>query len=139
MLKNINGNMKITNINTLSALIDRLITEKIKQYFFLMEGDIRSANTQGEIADAVNKEIQITLFEAIKDKRYEFNSEQRTYKKKISNLVDSISDLTIMNLNVGKADHNLATIVNNLKLSRLSLEKRAKLKNNIDNLLKEVI
>jgi hypothetical protein len=121
--------MKITNINTLSALIDRLITEKIKQYFFLMEDDVTAANTQGEIADAINKEI----------KNYNFNSEQRTYKKKVSNLVDSISDLTIMNLNVGKADHNLAGIINNLKLSRLSLEKRSKLKNNIDNLLKEII
>jgi hypothetical protein len=131
--------MKITNINTLSALIDRLITEKIKQYFFLMEEDVTAANTQGEIADAINKEIQITLFEAIKNKNYNFNSEQRTYKNKVSNLVDSISDLTIMNLNVGKADHNLAGIINNLKLSRLSLEKRSKLKNNIDNLLKEVI
>jgi hypothetical protein len=131
--------MKITNINTLSALIDRLITEKIKQYFFLMEGDVIAANTQGEIADAINKEIQITLFEAIKDKNYNFNSEQRTYKKKVSNLVDNISDLTIMNLNVGKADHNLVGIINNLKLSRLSLEKRSKLKNNIDNLLKEII
>ena len=131
--------MKITNINTLSALIDRLITEKIKQYFFLTEDDVTAANTKGEIADAINKEIQITLFEAIKNKNYDFNSEQRTYKKKISNLVDSISDLTIMNLNVGKADHNLAGIINNLKLSRLSLEKRSKLKNNIDNLLKEII
>jgi hypothetical protein len=131
--------MKITNINTLSALIDRLITEKIKQYFFLMEEDVIAANTQGEIADAINKEIQITLFEAIKNKNYNFNSEQRTYKKKVSNLVDSISDLTIMNLNVGKADHNLVGIINNLKLSRLSLEKRSKLKNNIDNLLKEII
>jgi len=74
--------MKITNVNTVSALIDRLITEKIKQYFFLMDGDVRAANTQGEIADAINKEIQITLFEAIKDKNYDFASEQRTYKKK---------------------------------------------------------
>ena len=131
--------MKITNINTVSALIDRLITEKIKQYFFLVEGDNRAAETQGEIANAINKEIQITLFEAIKDKNYDFASEQRTYKKKISNLTDNRSDLIVMNLNVGKADHNLAGIINNLKLSRLSLEKRSKLKNNIDNLLKEIV
>jgi hypothetical protein len=131
--------MKITNINTVSALLDRLITEKIKQYFFLVEGDNGAAKTQGEIANAINKEIQITLFEAIKDKNYDFASEQRTYKKKISNLTDSISDLIVMNLNVGKADHNLAGIINNLKLSRLSLEKRSKLKNNIDNLLKEIV
>ncbi len=131
--------MKITNINTLSALIDRLITEKIKQYFFLAEGDDKAAKTQGEIANAINKEIQITLFEAIKNKKYNFATEQRTYKKKISNLVDSISDLTIMNLNVGRVDSNLATIVNNIKLGRLSLEKRSNLKNNIDNLLKEII
>jgi len=131
--------MKITNINTISALLDRLITEKIKQYFFLIEGDHKAAQTQGEIANAINKEIQITLFEAIKDKNYDFASEQRTYKKKISNLTDSISDLIVMNLNVGKADHNLAGIINNLKLSRLSLEKRSKLKNNIDNLLKEIV
>jgi hypothetical protein len=44
-----------------------------------------------------------------------------------------------MNLNVGRVDTNLATIVNNIKLGRLSLEKRSKLKNNIDNLLKEIV
>jgi hypothetical protein len=131
--------MKITNINTVSALIDRLITEKIKQYFFLIDGDIRAAKTQGEISEAVNKELRDTLFEAITSKEYNFTKEQRTYKKKISNLIDSISDLTVMNLNVGRVDSNLATIVNNIKLGRLSLEKRSKLKNNIDNLLKEVI
>lgn len=131
--------MKITNINTLSALLDRLITEKIKQYFFLAEGDTRAAKTQGEISEAINKEIKDTLLEAVTNKSYNFISEQRTYKNKVSNLVDSISDLIVMNLNVGKADHNLASIINNIKLSRLSLEKRAKLKNNIDNLLKEII
>lgn len=139
MLKNTNGNMKITNINTVSALIDRLITERIKQYFFLIEGDVRAAKTQGEIAEAICNEIKDTLLEAITNKEYNFVSEQRTYKKKISNLVDSISDLTIMNLNVGRVDTNLATIVNNIKLGRLSLEKRSKLKNNIDNLLKGII
>ena len=131
--------MKITNINTVSALIDRLITERIKQYFFLSEGDVRAAKTQGEIAEAIVSEIKDTLSEAINNKKYEFVAEQRTYKKKISNLVDSISDLTIMNLNVGRVDSNLATIVNNIKLGRLSLEKRSKLKNNIDNLLKGII
>ena len=131
--------MKITNINTLSALIDRLITERIKQYFFLKEGDVRSAKVQGEIAEVIVGEIKDTLLEAITTKEYNFVGEQRTYKNKVSNLVDSISDLTIMNLNVGHADSNLATIVNNIKLSRLSLEKRSKLKNNIDNLLKEII
>jgi hypothetical protein len=131
--------MKITNINTLSALLDRLITEKIKHYFFLVEGDTRAAKMQGEISEAINKEIKNTLLEAISNKKYEFISEQRTYKNKVSNLVDSISDLIVMNLNVGKADHSLAAVMNSLKLSRLSLEKRAKLKNNIDNLLKEII
>jgi macrodomain Ter protein organizer (MatP/YcbG family) len=131
--------MKITNINTISALLDRLITEKIKQYFFLVEGDNKAAKTQGEISEVICNEIKNTLTEAITSKKYDFVAEQRTYKKKVSNLTDSISDLIVMNLNVGKADHNLAEIINNLKLSRLSLEKRSKLKNNIDNLLKEII
>ena len=133
------SSMKITNINTISALIDRLITERIKQYFFLVEGDERSAKTQGQISEVICDEIKDTLTEAMIKNKYDFVAEQRTYKKKISNLTDSISDLIVMNLNVGRADSNLATIINNIKLSRLSLEKRSKLKNNIDNLLKEIV
>jgi hypothetical protein len=44
-----------------------------------------------------------------------------------------------MNLNVGKSDNNLSKILKNLKLSRASLQRRAKIKNDIDDLVKKII
>ena len=44
-----------------------------------------------------------------------------------------------MNLNIGIADNKLNQIIKNIKLSRNSLEGRAKNKNNIDMLLKKII
>ena len=44
-----------------------------------------------------------------------------------------------MNLNIGKADNNLASIVKNVQLSRTSLERRSKIKNDIDDIIKKII
>ena len=44
-----------------------------------------------------------------------------------------------MNLNAGKSDNNLSKILKNPKLSRASLQRRAKIKNDIDDLVKKII
>ena len=57
----------------------------------------------------------------------------------MQNFFYSVENLIVMNLNIGKSDNNLSKILKNLKLSRASLERRAKIKNDIDDLVKKII
>ena len=45
--------MRITNIDTLSAYLDRLVTENIKLYFFNKDGLIEKANHQKKIIEEI--------------------------------------------------------------------------------------
>ena len=51
----------ITNINTFSALLDRLITEKIKEYFFIKNGEKSLAKKQLIIIREINRQIVLTF------------------------------------------------------------------------------
>jgi len=57
----------------------------------------------------------------------------------MTKFVHSVENLIVMNLNIGKADNNLASIVKNVQLSRTSLERRSKIKNDIDDIIKKII
>lgn len=131
----------ISNINSLSALLDRLITEKIKQYFFFIRKKNKDAKEQSLIIKKINDKLAKTLKEIYISRRYEFSGEIRTFDKNtnILKLINNIENLIVMNLNIGVADNKLNRIIRNIKLSRESLEGRAKNKNNIDLLLKKLI
>ena len=49
---------KITNIDTLSALLDRLISENIKLYFFDKEGILDDINHQKEVISQIKDRIK---------------------------------------------------------------------------------
>jgi hypothetical protein len=131
----------ISNIDSISALLDRLITEKIKQYFFLIRKKNNEARKQSLIINKITSKLTETLKEIYILKKYNFTGEIRTFDKNsnILKLVNNIENLIIMNLNIGIADNKLNQIIKNIKLSRNSLEGRAKNKNNIDMLLKKII
>ena len=131
----------ISNIDSISALLDRLITEKIKQYFFLIRKKNNEARKQSLIINKITSKLTETLKEIYIFKKYNFTGEIRTFDKNsnILKLVNNIENLIIMNLNIGIADNKLNQIIKNVKLSRNSLEGRAKNKNNIDMLLKKII
>ena len=129
----------ISNLNTVSALFDRLITEKIKQYFFYLSKEKKKFKIQTQLINSLHNELQQTFKQIIKSKQYKFNKEKRTFDKDMKNFFYSVENLIVMNLNVGKSDNNLSKILKNLKLSRASLERRAKIKNDIDDLVKKII
>jgi hypothetical protein len=131
----------ISNIDSISALLDRLITEKIKQYFFLIRKKNNEARKQSLIINKITSKLTETLKEIYILKKYNFTGDIRTFDKNsnILKLVNNIENLIIMNLNIGIADNKLNQIIKNIKLSRNSLEGRAKNKNNIDMLLKKII
>lgn len=87
--------MKISNVDTLSALFDRLITERIKWYFFQKDGDAERARVQLEIIAAIRTRIKDTLLE----RPYEFHAEQRTFK-----LMDNLEALVVFDAEIGESD-----------------------------------
>lgn len=131
----------ITNINTFSALLDRLITEKIKEYFFIKNNKSNLVKKQRIIISSINKEIIETFILIKKYKGYKYLKENRTFNYNAALLVKLFSKLTHEDLNIGTADNELAEsikgknkkkIVLKLKKSRNSLENRAVIKNQID-------
>ena len=138
----------ITNINTLSALFDRLITERIKAFFFNKNKNFLQQKKQALIIKEIKSQISDTILYSIKNKKYDYLPEQRTFKYNSKKLIQQLEELTIADLNIGVADNKISDsikanqkddLLKNIKLSRLSLEKRAQLKNEIDKLFKRLI
>ena len=138
----------ITNINTLSALFDRLITEKIKAYFFSKNKKNNLKKKQQKIINQIKFKITNTIKKILIENDYNYLSEQRTFKQDSDTLVKQIESLTYQDLNIGKADNKLAksiklnkkeNLLSDIQLSRISLEKRAFLKNEIDKTFKRLL
>lgn len=140
--------MRITNIDTLSALIDRLIVEEIKYYFFNKDGKVEETEQQIQIIAEIKKKLSDIIFECIVSGRYEYLSERRTFDE--GAIVENIEELIKNNLNIGEGDRaRLAEITNdtpnfdkilvNEKLTRKSNEGRARNKNEIDRVFKKLV
>lgn len=143
-----NKKLLVTNVNTLSALFDRLITERIKAFFFDKSKSLKQKRNQEKIIKQIKSEIFETIYSSINQKKYKYLSEQRTFKHNSKKLINKIDELTSADLNVGIADNKLAhsikignknDLLKNIKLSRLSLEKRAFFKNEIDKTFQKLI
>ena len=133
----------VSNLNSISASLDRLITEKIKLYFFeKMEPSDYVNDSIGKQKKMINTihMILIDTFENIfKTKEYNILLEKRTFNENLKTLTMNIEQLVEMNLNVGTADNSIAKILEQLSLSRSSLEKRSNIKNTIDKSIKELL
>ena len=97
----------ISNLNTVSALFDRLITEKIKQYFFYLSKENKKFKAQTQLINSLHNELQKTFTQIIKSKEYKFNKEKRTFDKDVQNFFYSVENLIVMNLNIGKSDASI--------------------------------
>ena len=138
----------ITNVNTLSALFDRLITERIKAFFFHKNKNLSQEKKQLKIIEQIKSQISETILSSILKKNYNYLPEQRTFKLNGKKLVDQLEKLTDADLSIGIADNKIShsikigkqsDLLKNIKLSRLSLEKRAQFKNEIDRLFKKLL
>lgn len=89
--------MRIANVNTLSALLDRLITEKIKWYFFEKEGNGEAYMHQEKIIKLLNKEIE-SIF--IKNE-YDYISEKRTF---VNEIPVNLNALIVNDIHIGESD-----------------------------------
>lgn len=137
--------VRITNIDTLSSFFDRLITERIKWYFFNKDNAVDNINHQEVVIDSIKDKINSLLKECFESGSYKYIGEKRTFDE--NSIVEELDELVINDINIGEADRarleettksnpNLERMVVNEKRLRKANEGRARNKNQIDKLLK---
>ena len=130
--------MRITNIDTLSALIDRLITENIKLFFFEKDKLEEKALHQKDIINEIKYKLKELFLEVYNANCYDYIDEKRTFSS--SNIVEEISELVTNDIHIGESDRarlNIAMLEE--KRLRKSNECRSKNKNNIDKNFQNLI
>lgn len=138
----------ITNIDTLSALFDRLITENIKLYFFTKDNLIEKANHQKIVVEEIKTRIKQLLKDTYENKEYDYLSEKRTFNENV--IVESLEELIVNDINIGESDRerlkqvqsdnpSLDKFLINEKRLRKANEGRSRNKNEIDEQYKNLL
>ena len=132
----------ITNIDTLSALLDRLVSENIKLYFFKKEKLRKNITHQEEVIKEIRIRIKNLLLNVYKNKEYNYISEKRTYKADMT--LNSLEQLIKSDIYTGEGDRdnlaelkkdnpNINLMKKNHKVLRSANELRAVSKNELDS------
>ena len=138
----------ITNIDTLSALLDRLISENIKLHFFKKDGVSENIEHQEKVISEIRERIKTLLGEVFVWKKYDYISEKRTYKPE--DIVETLEELIHNDITTGEGDRanlkeatsdnpSLEHFTRNHKLIRKANENRAVAKNKLDKQFKGFI
>jgi hypothetical protein len=139
---------RITNIDTLSALLDRLVSENIKLYFFNKEGILDDIDHQEKVIYEIKERIRELLLTVYDNKRYDYISEKRTYTADLT--LDSIEQLIKSDIYTGEGDRanlvelnkdepDLNSFRKNHKILRSANELRAVSKNEVDKQFKNLV
>ena len=140
--------MYITNIDTLSALFDRLISENIKLFFFKKDGLLENIKHQEVLIAEIKSKITKLLSDTINNGKYDYISEKRTYK--VDTIVETLEELINCDITTGEGDRaNLSEALkespdvnlfsHNHKKLRKANELRAVNKNKLDEQYKNLI
>ena len=138
----------ITNIDTLSALLDRLISENIKLYFFKKDSLMYNVKHQEEVISDIRKRLVLLFTDIFESKSYDYVSELRTYKS--DDIVETLEELIHNDITTGEGDRanlkeatsdnpSLEHFTRNHKLIRKANENRAEAKNKLDEQFKDFI
>ena len=130
--------MRITNIDTLSAFLDRLITENIKLFFFKKDKLNEKVEHQEIVISEIKKKINDLFTECFESGEYNYIDEKRTFNE--SDIVEELDELITNDINIGESDRERLRIATmNEKRLRKANEGRAKNKNNIDKNFKNLM
>jgi len=140
--------MRITNIDTLSALFDRLISENIKLYFFKKENLVDNIEHQETVILGVKEKLSELFTEVLESGKYEYLSEKRTYKP--DDIIETLEELITNDITTGEGDRanlkeatsdnpSLEHFTHGHKLIRKANENRAVSKNQLDEQFKNVV
>tara|TARA_Y100001938_G_scaffold150723_1_gene243054 strand:- start:3147 stop:3578 length:432 start_codon:yes stop_codon:yes gene_type:complete len=138
----------ITNIDTLSALLDRLISENIKLHFFKKDGLDENIEHQETVISAIKDRLFVLFDDVYREGKYEYVSEKRTYKPE--DIVETLEELIHNDITTGEGDRanlkeatsdnpSLEHFTRNHKLIRKANENRAVAKNKLDEQFKGFI
>lgn len=128
---------RITNIDTLSALLDRLVTENIKRFFFDKDGLSEKVEHQDIVILEIKKRLTELFIEVYDNGKYDYISENRTFTA--NNIVENIEELITNDIHIGESDRaRLRVAMLEEKRLRKSNEGRSKNKNIIDEKFKEL-
>lgn len=128
---------RVTNIDTLSALLDRLVTENIKRFFFDKDGLTEKVTHQDLVITEIKSRLTELFLEVYDNGEYEYISENRTFTA--SNIVENIEELITNDIHIGESDRaRLRVAMLEEKRLRKSNEGRSKNKNIIDEKFKEL-
>jgi len=138
----------ITNIDTLSALFDRLITENIKLYFFNKDNLIDKVDHQKIVVEEIKNRIKKLLQDTYEKKEYDYLSEKRTFNE--NSIVESLEELIVNDINIGESDRerlkqvqsenpSIEKFIVNEKRLRKANEGRSRNKNEIDDQYKKML
>ena len=138
----------ITNIDTLSALLDRLISENIKLHFFKKDGIVENIEHQEKVISKIKDRLFILFDDVYREGDYEYVSELRTYKP--DDIVETLEELIHNDITTGEGDRanlkeatsdnpSLEHFTRNHKLIRKANENRAAAKNKLDKQFKGLV
>ena len=86
------NNVRVTNIDSFSALMDRLSTERIKKYNFLHKQDKpEEASHQERVIEIILDKIENLLVQIITEKGYLYVGEKRTFDE--NKLIKDVSEI----------------------------------------------
>ena len=137
---------RLTNVDTLSALLDRLICENIKLFFFVKENKLNDVIHQRDVVYNLKIRIAELFQECFETKGYDFLPEKRTWTTQFT---ESLEDLVHFDLHIGEGDRDklkqvqsedpsLSMLTMAEKRTRIANEGRASSKNRIDNLIRNI-
>ena len=138
----------ITNIDTLSALLDRLISENIKLYFFKKDRLDENIEHQEKVISEIKERLFVLFDDVYREGKYEYISEKRTYKPE--DIVETLEELIHNDITTGEVDRSnlkestsdnpsLEHFTRNHKLIRKANENRAVAKNKLDEQFKDFV
>ena len=134
--------MRLTNVDNLSALLDRLVCERIKLFFFEKDNKIPEIVHQREVITELKIRISDLLTECFENGGYKYFGEKRTFDENA--IIESIEQLVVNDIFIGEGDRNrlaeitsddpnFQIILQNEKITRKANEGRARNKNFIDS------
>lgn len=142
----------ISNLNSLSALFDRLIIENIKKEHFALLGNDVKVKLQQVLVDALTEELSKFLTETVQSGRYSYISENRTFelKKKVVEFIENVLELCKCHVNITFCDQqklkeietghpNVNLVIDLEYRNRVNLERRSQIKNNLDQLYENIL
>ena len=138
----------ITNIDTLSDYLVRLITERIKWFFFNKENKVDEIKHQEIVIEEIKSKINDLFLECFEKGSYDYFNEMRTYKP--DDIVETLDELIQNDITTGEGDRanleeaksdnpSLKNFDRNHKLIRKANEQRAVSKNKLDEQFKGYI